>query len=423
MWVGSRRRLLRSLAAVASAPMLAAAAHRTGWPPIRTITRGPRFHWFGYYDKFAFDPTDRFVLANEVDFEHRSPTQEDRIGVGMVDLDSGDEWVPLGESGAWCWQQGCMLQWRPGSESQVIWNDREQDRFVGRLLDVSSGNRISIDRPIYTISPDGAYALTVDFSRLDAMRPGYGYSGLRDPHESSPAPKESGVWRIDLANGEERLLLSLAEIAEVPNPDGSTVEGWHYFNHLLINPRGDRFVVLHRSRSSPNKERDGRSGFRTRMITCSVNGGEVRVVNPSNTSHFVWRDDTTLCAWGKSPLGADYAFYLLPDGDAQPTRIGAEAMTKDGHISFMPAPHDNWALNDTYPQGPRRLQRPYLFHTGTGSRIDLGEFELPLRYDGEWRCDLHPRSNRRGSAVAIDSPHAGSGRQVHLIEVGRITND
>src|SRR6185503_5515020 len=23
-------------------------------PPIRQITRGPKFHWFGYYDKFQF---------------------------------------------------------------------------------------------------------------------------------------------------------------------------------------------------------------------------------------------------------------------------------------------------------------------------------------------------------------------------------
>ena len=44
-------------------------------PPVRAITRGPRFHWFGYYDKLQFDPTNRYVLGMEVDFEHRSPTQ------------------------------------------------------------------------------------------------------------------------------------------------------------------------------------------------------------------------------------------------------------------------------------------------------------------------------------------------------------
>ena len=36
-------------------------------PPVRTITRGPLHHWFGYYDKLEFDPTDPYVLSNHVD--------------------------------------------------------------------------------------------------------------------------------------------------------------------------------------------------------------------------------------------------------------------------------------------------------------------------------------------------------------------
>ena len=46
-------------------------------PAVRAITRGPKFHWFGYYDKLEFDPTGRYVLGMEVDFEHRSPRPDD----------------------------------------------------------------------------------------------------------------------------------------------------------------------------------------------------------------------------------------------------------------------------------------------------------------------------------------------------------
>ena len=92
--------------------------------PIRALTSGPKFHWFSYYDKRQFDPSMRYVLGMEVDFEHRSPTAEDEIAVGMVDLADGDRWIELGRTRAWCWQQGCMLQWRPGSETEVMWNDR-----------------------------------------------------------------------------------------------------------------------------------------------------------------------------------------------------------------------------------------------------------------------------------------------------------
>lgn len=63
------------------------------FPPTRQITRGPGFHWFGYYDKLQFSPDNRFVLSNKVNFEHRSPTAEDRIEVGMIDLNEKDRFV------------------------------------------------------------------------------------------------------------------------------------------------------------------------------------------------------------------------------------------------------------------------------------------------------------------------------------------
>lgn len=34
--------------------------------PVRALTKGPKFHWFGYYDKWQFDPSDRYILGYEV---------------------------------------------------------------------------------------------------------------------------------------------------------------------------------------------------------------------------------------------------------------------------------------------------------------------------------------------------------------------
>ena len=77
------------------------ARFKADFPPVRVITRGPRHHWFGYYDKLQFDPTSRYVLGMEVDFQHRSPTGKDRIAVGMVDLQDGDRWIPFGHRETW----------------------------------------------------------------------------------------------------------------------------------------------------------------------------------------------------------------------------------------------------------------------------------------------------------------------------------
>ena len=127
----TRRQILRAFAgAVPALAGLARAAEEEKLPPVRALTRGPKFHWFGYYDKWEFDPTGRYVLGMEVDFEHRSPQPDDVIKVGMVDLEKGDRWIELGESRAWDWQQGCMLQWLPGSKTEVLWNDRQGQRFA-----------------------------------------------------------------------------------------------------------------------------------------------------------------------------------------------------------------------------------------------------------------------------------------------------
>jgi hypothetical protein len=118
------------------------------------ITKGPGFHWFAYYDKLQFSPDNRFVLSNKVNFEHRSPTGDDVIEVGMVDIQDGDKWIPLGKSKAWNWQQGCMLQWIPGTESKVIWNDREKDKFVSHIMDVKTGEKHTLPAPIYALSSE-----------------------------------------------------------------------------------------------------------------------------------------------------------------------------------------------------------------------------------------------------------------------------
>ena len=97
------------------------------------LTTGPKHHWFGYYDKLQFDPSGRYVLGMEVEFEHRPPTPDDTIAIG-IDLHDGNRWTELGHSAAWCWQQGCMLQWLPGSDSRIIWNDRERGCFDSHVL-------------------------------------------------------------------------------------------------------------------------------------------------------------------------------------------------------------------------------------------------------------------------------------------------
>jgi len=379
--------------------------------PIRAITRGPKFHWFAYYDKLQFDPACRYVLGMEVDFQHRSPEPDDVIKVGMVDLKGGDRWTELGESRSWCWQQGCMLQWRPGSKSEVMWNDRQGNHFACYIMDVHTGEKRTLPHPFYTVSSQGDMAVAPDFRRVNDMRPGYGYTGLPDPNVDQLAPEDSGVFCLDLETGEQELIISIADVAKIPYPHGDLSKMKHYFNHLLFSPDGSRFIFLNRWRGQ------GQGGFGTRMLTAAPDGTDIRVVDDyGHTSHFIWRDPGHILAWASHPSHGN-VFYLYEDGTGEVEVVGKDTMTKNGHCTYVPG--NEWVLNDIYPDKERN-QEVYLYNVAAGEKVRLGNFHSPPEYTGEWRCDAHPRFSPDGRSVTIDSPHGGNGRQMYLIDIAGI---
>ena len=151
--------------------------------------------------KWQIDPSGRYALGMAVNFEHRSPFADDTVALGIVDMADGDAWSEFGRTRAWCWQQGCMLQWVPNSDTEVIFNDREGDAFVSRIYNVKTGAVRTLPHAIYTVSPDGKTAIGADFRRINHMRPGYGYAGIPDPNRDVRAPDDVGVYSVDSGDG------------------------------------------------------------------------------------------------------------------------------------------------------------------------------------------------------------------------------
>lgn len=405
------RRQFLSFSALALAGSVARGQDEVAFPPRRVITRAPGHHWFGYYDKLQFDPTDRFVLGMRVDFEHRSPEPEDVIQVGMVDLEDGDKWIPLGTSRAWNWQQGCMLQWLPGSDSKVLWNDREKDRFVCHILDVKTGDQRTLDHSIYSVSPNGKEAVTCDYSRVADCRPGYGYAGIPDRFFDIMAPAETGISHVNLETGAAKLILSHKQLAETGEVMENHPTSKHHAYHLLVGPDGKRFILLHRW-TQP------KGGHLTRLITANMDGSDLRIVIPNGyASHFIWRDASHILSQAKNWLGnPNWGNFLFSDKDSGIIEeVGHGVLDSGGHFTYLR--NNEWLVSDTYPKGVRRLQTPHLYHIASDRRFDLGHFPQPPEYKGEWRVDTHPRLSRNERWVCVDAPHEGSGRQLHLIDI------
>lgn len=380
----------------------------TSNPAVHALTKGPQHHFFGYYDKSPWDASGTLLLAARASFMDRPPTPDDPLVIGVID--PSGEWTPLAETRAWNWQQGCMLQWLENdSRGEIIFNDIQDDRFISRILNIHTGKERVLERPVYTVSRDGSYGVSLNFSRLHHQRPGYGYAGIPDPNCSVNTPEDDGLYSIDLRTGESHLILSLAAAANF-EPKSEFLGRTHRFNHAQFNREGNRFAFLHRYQQG-----EGAPGHLTRLLTVALDGSALwNSPFHDMVSHYDWDCNGTLIAWARHPQSGD-GYHLLSDQSDQTEIIGRGTLTSDGHCSF--SPDGKWILTDTYPD--ETLHRALLlYHLEERKKLDLLRlYSMPL--PDEIRCDLHPRWSPCGGKVCIDSTHEGT-RQMYLINLEEI---
>ncbi len=368
------------------------------------LTKPPGHHWFGYYDKHQFSADGKRLLVMKTPFEGRKPKADDVIEIGYLDLENDNAWTKIGESRAWSWQQGCMLQWRPEHPGEVLWNDREDKRFVTRVYDLETGSTRTLDRPIYHVASDGKSAVSADFARIQHMRPGYGYPGVPDPNGDKLTPPDRPIELVNLDTGAVTPLVDYSDFVPVKGPRANPKEGAkHYVNHLQFSPSGERVFFLHRWRPK------GRGGFATRVFTVKRDGSDLRLLtDDGGLSHYTWRDDRSVLIWASQHRG--YALYDIEKG-FQKVVLEME----NGHQSYVPGTNNRFLVTDTYP-GDDGKQTLLLYDIEGDEIFVVARFPTRRRDRGEFRTDLHPRLSRDGSKVVVDSSHRG-GRQQYLVDI------
>lgn len=378
--------------------------------PFTAVTSGPEQYWFGYYDKFPWDATGRYLLTATPTGPTAPLTGGETLRIGLIDLHDGNRLREFDTTAAWCWQQGTMLQWLPhAADRLVIYNRLDDGRFVSVIRDVHTGETRILPRPIYCVSPDGSQALSLNFARLGHTRPGYGYVTLPDPWRNVPTPEDDGIYHLDLRTGESRMLFSIADVARLDHAARPLPGCAVWFNHLLFNTDGSRFIFLLRWMNPQN-----------RRITCALtaasDGSDLRVLNDHTmTSHFDWRDRDTLLAWARREDRGQH-YYLFNDRTGTVDIMGEELFTTDGHCSY--SPDRRWVLTDTYPDA-ESYRTLILYDIAGNHRIDIGRFYSQPDMKVEVRCDLHPRWSRDGRQVCFDSAHTGE-RQMYVMDVSGI---
>ena len=382
--------------------------------PAAAVTEQNTQCFFGYYDKCPWDRTGRYLLYVQVPFADRMPEPGEATTLGFIDLHNNNQSHTLGQTTAWCWQQGCMLQWLEGySDLLVIHNDFQNGEYISVIRYLNGAVKKTLPLPIYAVSKDGKQTVSLNFGRLHYGCAGYGYVAKAYLDDDEPHPANDGIWHVDVETGEHKLIISLDQVIKYL-PRETFKHSFHYFNHLEFNPSGTRFVFLHRWFV---KQKGGVRGKQyTRMLTVNPDGTDIYcLADHGMVSHLAWKDDKHILAWATHPSHGN-RYYLFEDKTEKVHVVGDGILTEDGHPSY--SPDGRWLIADTYPN-KARLRTLILFDVSNPKRIDLGRYHAPFKFDRPWRCDLHPRWSRDGRKVCFDSIHEGT-RRIYVVDVSSI---
>lgn len=372
---------------------------------IEAITSGSSNSFFGYYDKSPISSDGKTILCHSTDEPTiNRPCSHKKIYVSLL-MNNYKKPVFSISTGAYNWQQGSRTHWLNGD--LFIFNDfqRETNSYISKVYSKVILDCVKrFDFPVQD-SYKTDYFLSLNYSRLMALRPDYGYRNLPNlTKEELKQLKSDGIWKINYNNSSEVLLYSLERIIKIEERPIFN-SSFHKVNHLMISPNGENFIFIHRY--YVNKKRIDR------LFLASADGKHLNLLaDKEMVSHCFWANNSTILGYLRGPRGKD-AYWLIDINTGEFRRLPYNALEGfgDGH----PHVYKNWFVTDTYPD-KARMQHLLLCNWKTGEVRELGKFFHSFKYSGETRCDLHPRFSPDGKSVFFDSVFEGE-RKLYKMDI------
>lgn len=371
----------------------------TQWQDPLIFEEKNRNLFFGYYDLQQIQDHKLLLMS----LPKKADPRRDEAQLLWIDLNDRSRHL-IGTTRAWCWQQGCRLRWHPTKRDTVLYNDLEADRYVCREYTLTDSKTRTLGPAVYDITPDGRWGLTLHYSRLQRLRPGYGYCTLPDQTQGSNAPEDGAIFLVDMETGTQKPLLTYHQLLELsPEAQGQQ----NYVNHISISPDGKRFLFFHLWTPGPMQRWNGR------LCTANMDGSGLtcheREFIPS---HYCWKDDHTLLitSVGFGGSASYYYHYDLTAGIR--TKLQNDRLQQDGHPTFFPG--TDTFLTDTYPlEGS--MQHLFTANLAGNSTPICKIYSDPRRFE-QTRCDLHPRLSPDGRTITVDCTFREGKRSVMLLQ-------
>lgn len=353
----------------------------------------------GYYDlKYLNSDGTRFLC-------HRLPinahtNRDTKCEVGFFDLKQ-NEFKKIAETYAWCWQQGSRLRWYPQNSDWLMFNDVSDNSYCTTVIDTKTNKQVKkINFPLYDISSDCTWGVSLNYSRLQRLRPGYGYDYFGDKTQNQKAPEDDGLFWVDIENNKVKLIVSLKELADKLKC-GS--EYTHYLNHLSIAPDNKHFIFFHIYTVVGEKK------WGTILYVYNVLDSTYYPIEQiDRVSHYCWIDDRNLMVTCHRENGTEYyAIYDIVIRDKKILDIAG--LEVDGHPGKLG--RGDIFITDTYPLD-KSMQRLELFTKSSNEILIIADLYHDYRMRGEKRCDLHPSVENGGRAISVDTTYHNGKRSV-----------
>ena len=365
---------------------------------IRVSPDDKKEYFFGYYDKSQWNASGRYMLCMRANNTWSDVAPSEPADILLLDVNNNYEARVIATTHSWNVQQGCMAQWLgPDFEDTIIYNDFQEGKYCSIILNVLTGEKHILNNPVYAVSRDGQTALTLDFSRLHRLRKGYGYSNLPDSTADEKLPDSTCIWKINVKTGESIPLLKYTDFTSFHTRE-EMKNGEHKINHIMINPSGTRFMVLHKWFVGQRKY--------CRLATCNMDGTDFYALNDGyGASHCDWKNDEEIIAF--TQYGDELpGYYLMKDKTQDYIHI-LKKFDNDGHPSY--SPDRKFVVTDSYPNRARIADLKIFTDddvSGDNAKVIARVF-APFKYDNDTRCDLHPRWSRDGKQICFDSVFEG----------------
>ena len=344
--------------------------------------------FFGYYDITPFSSDGRYILANRVHTDVVSPHSQNTpplMEVGYFDLTQNNpEFISLGKTSSWNWQQGCRLQWLGKGNDKIIFNIFSDDQFKSCIISFPDGRVLdTLDDPVYAVDDAGEYAITLNFSQLHEARPGYGY------HQKAKN-SENGLSLINVINKTKTRIITLQDIKSLSPTSNMAKANHHYINHADFIPNSKRIQFFHIWLNDKNKKNN-------RLITLDREGNKSCIlVSDMRPAHYTWLNNKDVLVTGLDKNGS-FKYALYCDNKGHIYDLPQDILDQDGHPSVI----KNFMISDTYPSKFGR-QNLFIFDMILKRKKILASFYMPNTFSGEMRCDLHPRIAPLHNQISVD---------------------